>query len=53
MQIKQEITGYKKDYLRKEWLERKSSHYVFYYLKNSLAEKDIDKIVESGEIILY
>lgn len=45
MKIKQEIPWYKKDYLRKEWLERESGHYVFYYLKNSLAEKDIDQIV--------
>lgn len=49
MKIKQEIPWFKKDYLKKEWLKRKSSHYVFYYLKNTLAEKDIDKIIELKE----
>ncbi len=49
MKIKQEIPWYKNDYLNQEWLIKKSSHYVFYCLKNSLAEKDIDKIIKLKE----
>lgn len=49
MNIKQEILWYKNDYLKQKWFTRKSSHYVFYYSKNSLAEKEIDKIAELKE----
>ncbi len=49
MKIKQEIPWYKNNYLKQEWLKQKSSHYVFYYLKSSLAEKNIDKIAELKE----
>lgn len=49
IKINQEIPWYRSDYLKQEWLVRKSSHYVFYYLKDSLAEKDIDRIIELKE----
>lgn len=45
MKIKQELSWYKKEYLNKNWLAKKSGCYVFNYFKNSLAEKDIDKII--------
>ncbi len=45
MKIKQELSWYKTEYLNKEdWICKKRQHYVFYCFKNSLAEKDIDKI---------
>lgn len=52
MKIKQEIPWYKNDYMKEKWLERKSSHYVFYYfnlLYGGLYEKDVEKIVELKE----
>ncbi|MDP3057156.1 MAG: hypothetical protein Q8N37_01365 [bacterium] len=49
MKIKQEIPWYKNDYLRQKWIKQKSNHYVFYYLKNSLAENDIYKIIKLKE----
>lgn len=49
MKIKQEIPWYKTGYLKEKWLIKKSSHYCFYFFRNSLAEKDIDKIIELKE----
>ncbi len=49
MKIKQEIPWYKNNCLKQKWLTRESDHYVFYYSKNSLAEKEIDKIAELKE----
>lgn len=49
MKIKQETPWYKNDYLKQEWLTQKSGHYVFYYSKDFLVEKDIGKIAELKE----
>ncbi|MBU5438697.1 hypothetical protein KQI42_11785 [Tissierella sp. MSJ-40] len=32
-----------------EWINKESSHYIFHYKKSSLANKDIDKIIELQE----
>ncbi len=48
--IKQNIPWFKTDYQKKRnWTVRKSPHYVFHYSKNSLAEKDIKKIITVQE----
>lgn len=48
--IEQDISWYKVKYLdKKDWLTKKSQHYVFHYFKGSLAEKDINKIVKIQE----
>lgn len=49
MRFKQNIPWYKNKYLEKDWIIKKSSHYIFYYFKNSLAEKNIDKIIKIKE----
>lgn len=49
MEIKQDIPWYKNKYLEKDWLSKKSPHYIFYYFKNSLAEKDINEIMKVKE----
>ena len=46
MLIKQNIPWYKTEYYKKNWQIKKSLPYVFYCFKNSLAEKDIDKIIQ-------
>lgn len=58
MKFKQNITWYKNNYLKNDWLIKKSNHYTFYYFKNSLAEKDIEEISKIKEnhykkILLY
>ena len=48
--IKQNIPWFKTDYQeQKQWIKRKSSHYVFHYFENSLAAEEIEKIVETQE----
>ncbi len=49
MKIKQEMPWHKNDYSKQEWLKQKSSHYVFCYRENTLAESDIDKIMKLKE----
>ena len=50
MKIKQDIPWLKNKYLNKNiWLINKSDHYIFHYFKGSLAEKDINKIIENQE----
>jgi DNA polymerase III delta prime subunit len=49
MQFKQEIPWYKNGYLEKDWLITKSPHYIFHDLKNSLAHKEINKIIKIKE----
>lgn len=50
MKIKQDIPWYKIKYLdKKDWVIKKSPHYIFYYFKNSLAEKNISKIIKIKE----
>ncbi|HNY36230.1 MAG TPA: hypothetical protein PLD14_00960 [Candidatus Pacearchaeota archaeon] len=49
MEYKQNISWYKNDYLYKSLAKKESLHYNFYFLKNSLAEKDIKKIVKLKE----
>lgn len=49
MKFKQDIPWYKDKYLEKNWLIKKSSRYIFHYLKNSLAEKNINKIIKIKE----
>ena len=50
MKIKQDITWYKTKYLdKKDWLIKKSLHYIFHYFENSLAQKDIKKIIKIQE----
>jgi hypothetical protein len=47
MLIKQNIPWYKTEYYHKnDWQIKKSPPYVFYCFKNSLAEKEIDKIIQ-------
>ena len=46
MPIKQNISWYKTEYYKKNWQIKKSLPYVFYCFKNSLAEKEINKIVQ-------
>lgn len=47
MKIKQDLFWYRNKYLnKKDWTCKKSKHYIFYYFKNSLAGKEIDKIAE-------
>lgn len=49
--IKQNIPWFKTDYQKKRnWMVRKSPHYVFHYFQNSLAEKEIKKIIETQEL---
>ena len=44
--IKQNIPWFKTDYLKKKnWMIKKSPNYIFHYFKNSLAKKDINKII--------
>ncbi len=48
--IRQNIPWFETDYQKKkDWQKRKSSHYVFHYFKNSLAEKDIKRIIAVQE----
>lgn len=48
--IKQNTSWFKTDYQEQEqWIKRESSHYVFHYFKDSLAEKEIEKIIEIQE----
>lgn len=49
MKLKQDIPWCKNKYLEKDWLIKKSPHYIFHYFKNSLAKKDIDKIIKIKE----
>lgn len=50
MKIKQDLSWHKTEYLdMKEWIAKKSPRYVFYYFKNSLAEKHIDEIIKIQE----
>ncbi len=49
MKIKQDIPWYKNKYLEKDWLIKQSPHYIFHYFKNSLVEKDINKIIKIKE----
>lgn len=45
----QNTSWYKSDYLNRPFNKEESLHYVFYFPKNSLAEKDIKEIVELKE----
>lgn len=47
--FQQSIPWFKEKYLKEKWEKRKSSRYIFYYFKNSLAERGIDKIAERKE----
>ena len=48
--IKQNISWMKIDYQKQEqWIKRISSHYVFHYFENFLAEKEIEKIIKIQE----
>ncbi len=48
--IKQNIPWYKNQYLNeKDWLIKKSQYYIFHYFKDSLAEKDIENIINIQE----
>jgi hypothetical protein len=50
MKIKQDIPWYKTKYLdKKDWLVKKSPHYIFHFLKNSLAQEDINKVIKVQE----
>ncbi|KPJ55613.1 hypothetical protein AMJ49_06745 [Parcubacteria bacterium DG_74_2] len=50
MKIKQNIPWYRTKYLdKKNWLIKKSPNYLFYYFKNSLAEKNIKEIIKIKE----
>jgi len=45
MEHVQYLPNYKKDFEQAEWLYCESSHYIFRYFTDSLAEKDIEKII--------
>ncbi|MCG2694022.1 hypothetical protein L6259_01985 [Candidatus Parcubacteria bacterium] len=48
--IIQKLNNYTEKYLEyKKWLKKESAHYVFYYLKNTKAENDINKILKCQE----
>lgn len=48
--IKQSFPWYKTSYLdKKDWEKKETSHYIFYYFKDSLAENDIEKILQEKE----
>jgi len=49
MKYIQNIPWYKSDYLNHFFQKKDSFHYSFYFLKGSLAEKDIEEIVRSKE----
>jgi hypothetical protein len=49
MRYIQNILWYKSDYLNQSFDKEESFHYVFYFPKDSLAEKDIKEIVELKE----
>jgi len=49
MKIEQKLSWYKRGYSEAEWEIKNSTHYNFYYLKNSLAEKNIDEIAGAKE----
>ena len=49
MKFKQNIPWYKNNYLKKNWLIEESTHYTFYFFRNSLAEKNINKIIRTKE----
>ena len=49
MEYKQNISWYKNDYFYKSLIKKESLHYNFYFLKNSLAEKDINNIIKLKE----
>lgn len=49
MKYKQNINWYKNEYLKQNWEKRLAAHYIFHFSKNSLAEKDIQQIVELKE----
>ncbi|MEA1936677.1 MAG: hypothetical protein U9N04_01020 [Patescibacteria group bacterium] len=46
MLIKQNIPWYRTKYYKKNWQIKKNLPYIFYCFKNSLAEKEIDKITQ-------
>jgi len=48
--IKQNTSWFRDNYLnKKNWAIKKSPHYIFHYFKNSLAEKEIDRIIKIQE----
>jgi hypothetical protein len=49
MKYLQNIDWYKNDYLNNDFVKRESSHYFFYFQKGSLAEKDIQNIINIKE----
>ena len=49
MKYTQNIPWYKNIYLKKNLKNKESTHYVFYFPEESLAEHEIDKIIELKE----
>lgn len=49
MKYKQDISWYKNNYLNSEFIKKGTSHYSFYFQKESLAEKDIENIADIKE----
>ena len=48
--IKQSLPTYKEDFKRDlRWVTKETTHYIFYYFPNSVAEKDIEIIEEIQE----
>lgn len=45
----QHLPGYRTDFKNASWEIRESDHYRFHYFKDSLAEKEIERIVQTQE----
>lgn len=48
--IIQKLNNYTEKYLNyKKWLKKETNHYIFYYLKNTISEKNINQISKKQE----